>query len=178
MEIIIKRPNNDDLLEQNVIRWRLFAKKSIELILLYAFLGAIILGANWMSLKQGDSFWGFESSFGIGILLLSLFYFIHNYKNKIKFLARTKEILSKYKNENNGIEIRINETTVSYKDFDIYSELRWTVFTQYEFYKDYLILVMDSQYLTSIFVNRSEISEGQFTELFEFVKTKLPERRR
>ena len=176
MEIIITRYNHDELLQQNVIKWKLFAKKSVQLILLYAFLGAVILGANWISLKQGDSFWGFESSFGIGILLLSLFYFIHTYKNKIKFLARTKEIVSKYKNENSGIEIKFNDTTVSYKDFEIYSELRWTVFTQYKLYRDYLILVMDSQYLTSIFVNRSEISEVQFTELLELVKNKLPER--
>jgi len=69
MEIIITKQNHDELLQQNVIKWKLFAKKSIQLILLYAF-----LGANWISLKEGEIFWGFESSFGLGILFLSLFY--------------------------------------------------------------------------------------------------------
>jgi len=175
MEIIITRHNADELLEQNVIRWKLFAKKSLQLILLYAFFGAVILGANWMSLKQSDSFWGFESSFGIGILLLSLFYFIHTYKNKIKFLARTKEIVSKYKNENSGIEIKFNDTIVSWKDFELFSEMSWTVFSQYKIYKNYLILIRDKQSLDSIIINRNEISEVQFTELFVFVKGKMPE---
>jgi hypothetical protein len=104
-------------------------KKKCPVNFTVCFLRRLILGVNWMSLKKGESFWGFESSFGLGILFLSLFYYIHTYKHKIKFLARTKEFLSKDKNENSGIEIKINDTTVSYKDFETYCELKWTVFT-------------------------------------------------
>jgi len=76
MEIIIKRPNNDDLLEQNSIKWKLFTKGNI-ILFVYAFMGIFFLVGNWLTLKDGENFWGFISSFGLSLIFLSLFYFSH-----------------------------------------------------------------------------------------------------
>jgi len=54
--------------------------------------------------------------------------------------------------------------------------MKWTYFTEFKLYNNYLILIIDKQSLNSIIVNRNEISGAQFTELLEFVKNKLPER--
>jgi|SRR5215203_2273332 len=175
MDIIIKRANHDDLLEQNSIKWKLFANRSI-ILFVYPFMGIFFLAGNWLTLKGGEYFWGFTSSFGLSLIFLSVFYFSHVYQNKIKYLSRTKEILSRYKNQTEGIEINITDKSVSYKDFEIYSEMKWACFTEYKLYKDYIILIIDKQSLSSIIINRKEISGGQFAELFEFVKNKLPER--
>ena len=175
MEIIINRPNNDDLLEQNKIKWKLFTNRNIFLFV-YAFMGTFFLVGNWLTLKDGENFWGFISSFGLSLIFLSLFYFSHIYQNKIKYLSRTKQILSRFKNQNEGIEIKITNTSVSYKDFEAYSDMKWTCFTEYKLYKNYLILIINKQSLSSIAINRNEISGSQFTELFEFVKNRLPER--
>ena len=177
MEIIIKKPNNDDLLQQNSIKWKLFTQKNILLLALYAFMGTFFLVGNWVMLKDGEYFWGATSSFGLSLIFLSLFYFIHTYQSKIKYLSRTKQILSRYKNQSHGIEIKITNTTVSYKDFELFSEMSWTVFSQYKIYKNYLILIRDKESLSSIIINRNEISGAQFAELFEFVKSKIPERK-
>ena len=101
MEIIINRPNNDDLLEQNKIKWKLFTNRNIFLFV-YAFMGTFFLVGNWLTLKDGENFWGFISSFGLSLIFLSLFYFSHIYQNKIKYLSRTKQLLSRYKNQNEG----------------------------------------------------------------------------
>src|SRR5688572_9480698 len=177
MEIIITRQNSDELLQINAIKWKLFTKKNVQVVFLYAFIGAVILVVNWISLKKGESFWRFESSFGLGILFLSLFYFIHFYKNKIRFLAKTKELISKYKNESGGIEIKITNSAITYRDVEIYSDMKWTVFSEYKLYNGYLILLIDNLYLSSIIINRNEISEAEFTELFDFVKSKMPEKK-
>ena len=92
-------------------------------------------------------------------------------------MTRTKQILSRHKNQNQGIEIKITNTSVSFKDFEIYSEVKWTCFTEYKLYKNYLILIIDKQSLGSIFINRNEISGDQFADLLEFVKSKIPERK-
>jgi hypothetical protein len=128
-------------------------------------------------LKDGEYFWGFTSSFGLSLIFLSLFYFSHIYQNKIKYLSKTEQILNRYKNQSQGIQIKITNTTVSYKDFELFSEMSWTVFSQYKIYKNYLILIRDKQSLDSIIINRNEITEAQFTELFVFVKGKLPVRK-
>jgi hypothetical protein len=177
MEIIIKRPNNDDLLKQNSIKWKLFTQKNILLLALYALMGIFFLVGNWVMLKDGEYFWGFTSSFGLSLIFLSLFYFSHIYQNKIKYLSKTEQILNRYKNQSQGIQIKITNTTVSYKDFELFSEMSWTVFSQYKIYKNYLILIRDKQSLDSIIINRNEITEAQFTELFVFVKGKLPVRK-
>src|SRR6186713_133462 len=113
---------------------------------------------------------------GSYLLIETFFYLCHIYQNKIKYLSRTKQLLSRYKNQNEGIEIKITNESVSYKDFEAYSEMKWTYFTEYKLYKNYLILIIDKQSLSSIIINRNEISGPQFTELLEFVKNKLPER--
>ena len=176
MEIIIKRSNNDDLLEQNSIKWKLFTQKNILIFALYAFMGTFFLVTNWLTLKNDENFWGFTTSFGASLLLLSFFYFIHTYKNKIKYISRTKLFINRYRSQTEGIEIKITNTSVTYKDFEIYSEMKWTVFTEYKLYKNYFILIIDWRDLSSIIINRNEISETQFTEIFEFVKGKLPEK--
>src|SRR5215203_2146412 len=146
MDIIIKRANHDDLLEQNSIKWKLFANRSI-ILFVYAFMGIFFLAGNWLTLKGGEYFWGFTSSFGLSLIFLSVFYFSHVYQNKIKYLSRTKEILSRYKNQTEGIEINITDKSVSYKDFEIYSEMKWACFTEYKLYKDYIILNFSSAFL-------------------------------
>jgi hypothetical protein len=175
MEIIIKRPSNDDLLEHNYIKWKLFSNRYI-ILLVYAVMGIFFLVGNWLTLKDGEYFWGFISSFGLSLVFLSLFYFSHIYQYKRKYLSRTKQILNRYKNQNEGVEIKITDKLVSYKDLEAYSEMKWTYFTEFKLYNNYLILIIDKQSLNSIIVNRNEISGAQFTELLEFVKNKLPER--
>ena len=84
MEIVILRQNNNDLLGQNQVKWKLFAQKSIILFIYFALAGILILMRAESIEKEGGNFWGPSSSFGLGLIFLSIFYFFHTYQNKAK----------------------------------------------------------------------------------------------
>jgi hypothetical protein len=108
---------------------------------------------------------------------IAIFFLLYTtFKNKVRYISRTKQFINRYRSQTEGIEIKITNTSVTYKDFEIYSEMKWTVFTEHKLYKNYFILIIDRRDLSSIIINRNEISETQFTEIFEFVKGKLPEK--
>ena len=174
MEIKIYKKDHDDMIEQNKIRWRLYMQKSVFTIRIFFILGSVILLLTWLALKKDANFWRFESSFGLSILLLSVFYSYHNFINKRKYLARTKELINKYRDQ--SVEMNIRETAISYKGFEMSSEMKWSVFSQYKLDKTYLVLIIDNITLNSILIDQRDISEAEFTQLFEFVKTILKER--
>ncbi|MBK7569231.1 MAG: hypothetical protein IPI31_15525 [Bacteroidetes bacterium] len=177
MEIVILRQNNNDLLRQNQIKWTLFTQKNINLFILYAIAGTLILMGSGMSQNEGVNFWGPSSSFGLSLIFLSIFYFFQTYQNKAKFIARTKHYIDRFNSQKEGIEITITDSSVTYKDFETTSEMKWTFFSQYKVYKDYLFIISESGYLSSIIINKNEINPEKFSKLFAFVKNTLQERK-
>lgn len=177
MEIIIQRNNNDDLLRQNQIKWRIFSQKNIILFSVYAIVGLVILIITLLSSKEGVSFWGFQSSFGLSLIFLSFFYFSHTYRNRANFFARTKQYLNRIKPLNEGIEIIITDASIRFKDFQTFSEMKWSFFTQYKLYDDYLFIIVESDYLNSIIINKNEIEPTKYSELVNFLKSRLQERK-
>lgn len=177
MDIRIYRKNNDDLIEINKIRWKLFSKRSFFEIRLFVLLGTLILIMHFLTLGDGENFWGFIPSLGLGILLLALVYTYHMIKARRKYMTRTLEIISRHKNQDQGIEITITDTNISSKDFQMFTDTKWSVFLQYKLYKNYLFLIIDDQNLNSVIIDRNEITEAEFTWLYEFVKERMPERK-
>lgn len=177
MEIVILRQNNNDLLRQNQIKWELFTQKNIKIFILYALVGTLILIQSGITQQDSKSFWGPGSSFGLSLIFLSLFYFLQTYQNKTRFFARTKQHIDRYNRQEEGIEIKITDISITYKDFERTSEMKWTTFTHYKFYKDYLFIISENGYLSSVIINKNEINSDKFFKLLDFVKNTLQERK-
>ena len=175
MEIKIHRENYSGFLKQNRIRWELFAKKRIQACIFYAIAGGFYLYLASTNLKKDENYWGFTSSFGLSLILLSIIYLIHNYRSKHKFLAATKQIIEDSKKQPEGIDINFTEASITYKDFEVVSEVKWSHLTTYKFYKDHLILTARNEYFGGLIITKNEISDEQFSELLSFVTKNLTE---
>jgi hypothetical protein len=178
MEIKIVTSNFDDIFQQNKIKWKLFIRKRLISNLLFVIIGILFITTQFFSSNKADqSFWNFETSFGGSFLLLSIIYFYHIAKARYKFLQRAKKYVGDFKKIGKAIEIEIKDDYVTYVDYQSLVELRWTIFTSYTYCDNYLFLNTIDEYLGGIIINRNDISEEQFSELFNFVSKKLVEKR-
>jgi hypothetical protein len=173
MEIKINREINDNLLEIHKIRWDLSFKKSLVYFTFYAIAGLFVMGLAALGAEKSGHFWGILSSFGLSLIFLSLYYFSHNYQNKRKHLANVRMALALSKQQAQNNEIVVNDNGVTFKDFQTYSEWKWSAFSCYMLYQDYLFLLMGSSVLNSIAIQKAELSVDQFAELINFCKGRL-----
>ena len=175
MEIKIIRETNDFFLGQNKVRWQILMKPTIITAFAFAIFGIILLiiGSNNRIEK---SFWNFFSCMGISFLYLSITDFSHTLKAKTKFFSKIKETIARSDKQKNITEISLNDVKIMYKDFEVFYEMKWSVFSSYKFYKNYLFLLSDDTYLTGIMINKSELSVEEFETLSKFIRSRLPEK--
>ena len=173
MEIKINREINDELIEIHRIRWNLSFKKSLLYFTFYAIAGLFIFGIAALDAVKSGHFWGLFSSFGLSLIFLSTYYFLHNYQNKRKYLANIRMALALSKQRGQNTEIILNDTGVTFKDFQTHSEWKWSAFSHYMLYKNYLFLMMGSSVLNSVAIQKTELSAYEFDELVDFCKARL-----
>jgi len=173
MEIKINREINDNLVETHRIRWDRTFKKSLIYFTFYAIVGLFAMGLAALDAGRSGRFWGIWSSLGFGLIILSSYYFAHNYQNKRKHLANVRMALALSKQKCGNNEIVLTDTGVTFKDFQTYSEWKWSAFSCYMLYKDYLFLVMGNSVLYSIVIQKTELSPDQLAELITFCKGHL-----
>lgn len=173
MEIIIHRQNYDQLLTLNKIRWKLHVKKNVFQNFIFLTLGIGILLLNGFSLQIEKTDWNFTTSIGLGLIFLATFYFYHIFKAKQQYLSKSKHYIQNFNKQTEGIIIKITDDLITYKDFENYTETKWTAYTHYKIYKDSLLFIAHDVFLSGMNICKDEVSPEQFEELTKFATTRL-----
>ena len=173
MEIKIIKDDFLDGFERNRMRWNLAHKKNLLYFTFYALAGLFVLAIAALGAKNADDFWGVFSSLGLGLIFLSTYYFLHTFQNKRKYLAKVRALIVQSTKNGQHTELILKDECVTYKDTETYSEWKWSVFSSYMLYKDYLFLIMGNSVLNSIIIQKNEVPAGEFTELVNFCRSHL-----
>lgn len=173
MEIKIVKENISDILGKNRTKWYLAYKTMLFAIIVYAVVGTVILTCSAVTAKNADDFWGLGSTLGGGLIFLSIAFLSYIYKGKRKYVENTRLAIKRSEREGQNTEIVLKDDGVTFKDFHIYSEWKWSVFTHYMLYKDYLFLMMGNSVLNSLVIQKNELSVYEFDELVNFCKGHL-----
>lgn len=118
----------------------------------------------------------YHISLGLGIgFLLMAFYFVYIvYRQKRKFFSGVAKICTRHKQLSDNFSIKINNDCVCYRDFELLREQKWSSFSHYVVYKDDLLLFQDDFYISSVVIQKSRLSDKDYSDLFNFLKSKLP----
>ncbi len=173
MEIKIIKNDYGDILDKNRTRWNLANKKNLLYFAFYALVGLFVLALTALSSKNIIDFWGLGSSLGLALIFLSAYYFLHTFQNKSKYLAKTRLLITQSTNNSRITELILKDECVIYKDFETYNEWKWSVFSSYMLYENYLFLVMGGSVLNSIIIQKNEVSADEFAGLLNFCKGHL-----
>jgi hypothetical protein len=164
--------NNDDFIRSRSINWKLQSRKIHKQLPYYAIGSLIILGLGLLGRidsKPMNSFIIGGIAFSIMTLLLFLFMMLakHIYMKKIKSIAE------KYNEIKMDCTYELTDESLKYWDKEKHIEYKWTVFSHYSLYKQYLILGINNS-SSAAFIYEKKDSDGDiYDKIVDFIKTKV-----
>lgn len=185
MDITIKINNNiEKIVQKNRMLWNFSSKKQYRNIIYYFLIGVglLIFGIickytfRIISLDHNIKLYNINLSFSIGLafILLSGISFYHLQVNRRAFFHDIDRYIHRI-NEYN-CSIQINDTGVTYTDFELIQEVKWSKFSHYYHFKGFLFLMINGDIISSFIINKADLSSTDFSELLNFIKKKLIEK--
>jgi len=174
MNIKIEKTNpSQSIVEENSIKWKLFTKMNKKIILYQFIIGSVFIVLGIIDSNSQPSSLNILLSFGISFVLLAGIYWLQTFQNKKKYALKVEMYSTRHAQSDSKITININDELVKYQDLELSQEVKWSLFTHYKLYNDYLFLIMDDSFLSSIIIHKKNFEEAEFKELHDFVKNKL-----
>jgi hypothetical protein len=114
---------------------------------------------------------------GIAVMLFSVYLaFVYLILQRKKFFKAVSKVVSRHKTVSDIYTLKINDDGIYYNDSEITQNEKWSVFTKYKIYKEYLLLFRDDFYINALVIDKKQIPDTDFNELLIFVKKKLIEK--
>jgi hypothetical protein len=185
MNIIIKDNNaGESIIDQNSVRWKLYARKTSKFFVLTYTLGLLlfIIGMQKFSEYGWKTFdgqytyytnWHFTESLGLVIILFTTYLLIIQFKTKKKFLKTVKIISDRHLKTTNEILIQATEDNLTYRSYELNQEIKWWLFSSYTLYDNYLFLNVEGNEKTGITLDKRLMNTEEFNQLLEFIKKRL-----
>ncbi len=192
MEIVIEGNDASEYIkETSKIRWTSSLRRQYLGTLVFFLFGVLILamGMSSDSTMSTTTFkydnnstteyttkydYHISLGLGIGFMLIALYFVYIIYRQKRKFFLSIAKICTRHKQVSDNFSININNDNVCYRDFELIREQRWSTFSHYIVYKDNLLLFQDDFYISSIVIQKERLSDKDYSDLFNFLKSKLP----
>jgi hypothetical protein len=168
MEIHIKE-TADDVFQQNKIRWQRYVRKKILFNMLYIGIGALLILFSLLDSTKNTSFWNLTTSFGMSSIFLAIIYLLHLLQLRGKYFAKTQRFVDRLKRYSDEISITVTDSSILYKDSQTTFEVKWTSFSNYKIYKDYLIVDDYGEVLSGIMINIKDLTAEEQVTLKTFL---------
>jgi len=192
MEIAIEGNDASEYIkETSKIRWTSSLRRQYLGTLIFFLFGVLILtigvsSGNTMSMTtykyDNNSTTEYTTKYdyhislglGIGFMLIAVYFVYIIYRQKSKFFSSIAKICARHRQFSDKFSIKINNDHICYRDFELIREQRWSTFSHYMVYKDDLLLFQDDFYISSIVIQKARLSDKDYSDLLNFVKSKLP----
>jgi len=83
-------------------------------------------------------------------------------------------MVSDYELHKNSTAITLRDKGIVYRDFQLMHEAQWSIFSQFKFYQNHLLCIVDESNLDDLMISSNEIAEGQYRILAGFIKENFP----
>jgi len=162
-----------DFIKENTIRWKIHWKKYNRQLIIYWILSIFIysLGILLTILNEPSELLVF---IGIGFLVtafLMTFNMIYSWKKTSKKIKLSAE---KYEEINMNCVYELSEDSVKYWDQEKHLSFKWSIFSHYMFYKDYVVLVLNDSLINSYLFDKKSSGIENYDKILNLAKSKLP----
>jgi hypothetical protein len=167
--------NKEDIKSISALKKSLTQKNTRIRIYIIGIIGIVLF------LYSGDD--TYESSFSgysmlsMAFLGAALMLYLETFYPKLNFNA--KDAIKDYKEYDSKdffYKIEINDDAIIYEIPGHYIKMDWNAFKRFKIYKNHIFLLKSgNNYEAGITIKYSELTQGEFTELYSFLKEKFPE---
>lgn len=172
--------------EFNEILWTQHIKKITKFTIIHCLVGItfIILDIINFDGNSGELTIGHEKrqlnfhlGLGIGIcyIYISLVNLRRQYTEKYKSITTLRETVVRHYNNSNTTVLTIANDLIKYESDVMKKEIKWTIITSYMLFDNYIFLLQDSAFSSSMTIDKTKISESEYNELISFLQKTKPE---
>lgn len=161
-----------DFIKSNKIFWIITWKKHKKQLISYSIFSIVILTLG-LILKTDDEPNNPFIFIGIGFLILSIYMALMMYYSWNTYNKKVKTIADKFDELKANFIIELSDEFVKYWDYEKHFDFKWSVFTHYTIYKDYIVLFANNSMMGGYLFNNKDSEIDKYDKILELVKTKL-----
>ena len=164
--------DRQDFIRAMQIRWEIHWLKNRRQLINYSIASVIILSIGIIALIEG----GTTNPFlflGIGFTVATLLFVYFRVLSKRRYSRKVEEVANKFDSIQMGCTYEFSDESIKYWDNEKTLDFKWTVFTNYSTYKNYLILILNNSLIESYVFEKKETDLDEYNKILEITKSKL-----
>ena len=150
------------------IHWKKFRKQLNGIAI--ASITFLVLG--FLVRTQSEPFNPFLL-FGIVFSIISIFWFLTLLLSKSSLSRKIKITAQRYDEIKMDCTYEFSDDSVKYWDKEKHFDFKWTVFTDYSVYKNYLIIKLNTALTNPFIFEKTDSDFTDYNRILELVKTKI-----
>lgn len=170
-------------LDQNQALWELWRNENLRKIILPVILAVLFItygslipesnGKGFLQNNESSDNFQFFVTIGTIFLITNLLEVGRIIRKKSIFFRKVNNLATAHIQNANIVSIHLSEDNVEYHSHELTQKMKWTVFSHYKIYKNYIILVASNNMLSPIMIDRNFISDTEYSDLIRFIKSIL-----
>ena len=161
-----------DFIKSNRTFWIITWKKYKRRLINYSIFSIVILTLGLIVKSDNEPSNPFIF-IGIGFLILSIFMALMMLNSWNTYNKKVKIIADKFDDLKANFIFELSDDSVKYWDYEKHFDFKWSVFTHYTIYKDYIVLFVNNSMIGGYLFNNKDSEIGKYDKILELVKTKL-----
>lgn len=154
------------------IKWEIHWLKNRRQLKNYAIVSAVILAIGLRARTEEEHTNPFVF-LGICFTVLTLWFVYFRIMAKRKYTRKVEEIARKFDAVKMDCTYEFTDESIKYWDNEKTLDFKWTVFTYYSEYKNYLILILNNSLIESYIFEKKESDLEEYNKVLEMAKSKL-----
>lgn len=164
--------DKQDFIQGHLIKWKIHWMKNRRQLVNYSIASIIVLTIGILA-RTEDEPTNPILFIGIGFSVTTLFFIYLRFFSKHRYTRNIKEIAEKFDSVKMDCSYEFSDDSVKYWDKEKKLEFKWSVFTNYSIYKDYLILILNNSLIESYIFEKKESDIYDYNRILEITKSKL-----
>ncbi len=173
MDIKIIKEIDESYIDESLTQWKLATRNNLRQIRIFSVLIVFFISIGLMKYNKEGTFWNYSTSFGLALVFLTVFLIEMHYKGREKWIKRAKKCIEK---PSRITEYNFTDEMITVKDPESYGEFKWSVFSTFQFYKNYLLISIKDSSDGFIVLDRNKIGKDIFNALIALLQEKITEK--
>lgn len=164
--------DKQDFIRAMRIKWEIHWLKNRRQLINYSIVSVIILSIGIIALIEEGTTNPFVF-LGIGFTVVTLLLVYVRILSKRQYSRKVEEVANKFDTVKMDCSYEFSDESIKYWDSEKTLDFKWTVFTNYSIYKNYLILILNNSLIESYVFEKKEPDLDEYDKILEIAKSKL-----
>lgn len=156
----------------SLVRWKIHWLKNRGQLIYMTIASLIILVLGFLARSEEEPTNPFIF-IGIGLAACTLFVFYIRLFSRRRYIRKIQDIAERFDAIKMDCTYEFSDESIKYWDKEKKLEFKWSMFTNYSIYKNYLVIILNSSLIESYLFEKKESEIEEYNRILEFVKLKL-----